>query len=300
MLNLPSNLSLCFSFQVLPLHAPITRSSPKNSIEVCSNPLIKLRSTICSTLGSDLRYTTVDAGHLGLTSPKVCSTASLPSIDSTFPYKHQSRTKGGNTPLSSWKGIYHMYIYTAESTSLFFSNLATRVKPCISQLVLTIHFLYPMFTTNNQTAAISATSSTNKPQYSAPNSACRYNHSQVFVQGTEHNFVLRSGTCCTALDPAHAALHTRHFLKIMESLNGECGITNNKDFTKYVETICKTHHVKYPSVLIDPTVFETGKASEFSAQLDACDSKNDFFLEIEMRLKDPERLDAAKLMAKDD
>jgi hypothetical protein len=196
--------------------------------------------------------------------------------------------------------MVHMYICVAKRTSSLFSYLATGFKFPISHTSLLAIHLHLMPTTNNQTAPSSATGSNNQPAPSTPNSARTYDHSQVFLRGTEHGFGLRTGTCCSALDPTHAALHARHFGKIAESLNGEHNITNDEDFTNRVETICKTHHVKYPNISINPTVFGTGKESEFSVRLDACDSKNDFLLEIEMRIKNPEGLSAAKLMAKDD
>jgi hypothetical protein len=192
------------------------------------------------------------------------------------------------------KGIYGTYVYMCCKAHFFPLLISChRVQIPYITYKLACHTFAP----NAYHQQPNCSQQCHRKQQSA---ARTYDHSQVFLRGTEHGFGLRTGTCCSALDPTHAALHARHFGKIAESLNGEHNITNDEDFTNRVETICKTHHVKYPNISINPTVFGTGKESEFSVRLDACDSKNDFLLEIEMRIKNPEGLSAAKLMAKDD
>jgi hypothetical protein len=96
----------------------------KNYSNLCSKLGLNLCSTVCSTLGSDLRYTSMDTGRLGVPLRKVNFTTSWPSIDSTFSYVHQIRTKGGDTPLSSWKGyIWYICIYVLQSALLPSSHI---------------------------------------------------------------------------------------------------------------------------------------------------------------------------------
>ena len=197
-----------------------------------------------------------------------------------------------------------MYIYAAESTSLLFSNLATQFKPSISQLVLTKHIFRPMSTAGNQTATASATgstpSATTATNQSHQDRASQWQCSKTFVRGTEQNFGLRTGGCRFALNPTHAALHTRYFRKVTVSLNQEKGIDNEHDLTTCLDTILKTHNKQYPKVCISKIDCGMDDRSEFWAQLDACDTENDILLEIKMQFKERKGLQAAKAAACND
>jgi hypothetical protein len=132
------------------------------------------------------------------------------------------------------------------------------------------------------------------------NSSTKYKHSKVFVRGTEQGFALESNACRPALNPTHAALHTRHFQKIAESLNEEKDIDNEHNFTTRLDTILKTHNKQYPKVCISKDNIGMDYRSKFWAQLDACDTENDILLEIKMRFKERKGLEAAKAAAYDD
>lgn len=162
-----------------------------------------------------------------------------------------------------------------------------------------------MSTNNNQTSATSATGSVNQPPFSTPStvpvtdqgdqgSTPPYCHSTTFIHGTEQNFGFRTGGCRSALDPAHAAFHNRHFGKIAKALNKERSIIDKADFKERLDTILKSHHEDHSKISIKPEVFDTDHHSEFTARLDAYDTKADGLLPVEMFFKDRKGLTAAK------